>query len=54
MYIVCAMPIWYNTNICVGYKPSIAYNWYEHGIKTINDFLNEDGQFLKQHDFVQN
>lgn len=51
---VCAMPIWFNTNICVGNKPIIVYNWYEHGIKTIGDFLNEDGQFLKQHDFAQN
>lgn len=38
---VCTLPVWYNTNIC-------------DGIKTIGDFLDEDGQFLKQRDFVQN
>lgn len=51
---VCALPVWYNTNICVANKPIIVYNWYKHGIKTIGDFLDEDGQFLKQRDFVQN
>lgn len=46
------MLIWYNINICVGNKFIIVYNWYEYGIKIIGDFLNEDGQFLKQYDFV--
>lgn len=53
---VCTMPFWYNTNICVqlGIKPIIVYNWYKHGIKTVNDFLIENGQLLKQYDCVQN
>lgn len=42
-----------STNICVSNKAIIVYNWYEHGIKTVGDLQNEDGQFLKPHDYVQ-
>lgn len=49
--IVCDIPVQYN--ICVSNKAIIVYNWYEHGIKTVGNLQNEDGQFLKQHDFVQ-
>lgn len=48
---VCAMPIWYNTNICVGNKTIYVKLWYEHGVKIVSDFLNNDGTFLSQHDF---
>lgn len=42
---VCALSIWNNTNIFVGNKPIFVYKWYKHGIKTIGDFLNENGLF---------
>lgn len=46
-----SMPVWYNTNICVGNKTIYVKLWYEHGVKIVSDFLNNDGTFLSQHDF---
>lgn len=28
-----SMPVWYNTNICVGNKTIYVKLWYEHGVK---------------------
>jgi hypothetical protein len=42
-------PVWYNTNICVVNECT----WYQHGVKIISDFLDEDGNFLLQEEFTQ-
>lgn len=47
------VPVWYNTNICVGNECIYINTWYQHGVKIIADFLDEDGNFLLQEEFTQ-
>jgi hypothetical protein len=47
------VPVWYNANICVGNECIYINAWYEHGVKIIADFLDEDGHSLLQQDFSQ-
>ena len=48
-----SVPVWYNTNLCVGNKSMYFKTWYMHGVKIIGDFLDEDGNFLLQQVFSQ-
>jgi exonuclease III len=45
--------IWNNTYIATNRKPLYWRNWIKRGINTINDLLNEDGNFLS-HIEIQN
>jgi hypothetical protein len=36
------IPVWYNSKIKVG----TIQNWYEKGVKTINDFVDSNGNFM--------
>ncbi|XP_055995578.1 uncharacterized protein LOC130046786 [Ostrea edulis] len=48
-----SIPVWQNTNMCVGNKDIYVKTWYQHGVKIIGDFLDEDGNFLLLQDFSQ-
>ncbi|XP_063415179.1 uncharacterized protein LOC134697074 [Mytilus trossulus] len=41
-----ASPIWLNNNIKVANKPIFYKDWFENGIRFINDIVNEDGTFF--------
>ena len=41
-----SIPVWYNSNIKIGYKSVFFKSWYEKGVKVVQDFLDEDGNFL--------
>jgi hypothetical protein len=47
------VPMWYITNICVGNECMHVNTWYEHSVKIIADFPDEDGNFSLQQDFSQ-
>ena len=38
--------IWWNSNILIKGKPILLKNWFNAGIKKINDLVNEQGEFL--------
>ena len=38
--------IWNNKHILVDNKPIFLKTWYEGGIRTVKDIVNEDGQFI--------
>lgn len=40
------MFIWYNSYIRVGMKILFIKSWYKKGVKVINDFLDDNGNFL--------
>ena len=40
------MPIWYNSHIRVGMKTLFIKGWYKKGVKVINDFLDDNGNFF--------
>lgn len=39
-------PIWLNDNIKIGNKCVFNQHWFDHGIRFINDILNDDGSFM--------
>ena len=41
-----SIPVWYNSNVKIGYKSVIFKSWYEKGVKVVQDFLDEDGHLF--------
>ena len=41
-----SIPVWYNSNIKIGYKSVFFKSWYEKGVKVVQDFFYVDGHFL--------
>lgn len=44
-------PIWHNSNIKVEKKSMFYKEWYKKGVKTVKDFLHDDGSFLSKSEF---
>ena len=47
------VPVWYNSYIKINNKSVFFKDWYEKGIKYIDDFLDEDGKLLKKDKFSE-
>jgi hypothetical protein len=47
------IPVWYNSKIKVGKIHVFVKKWYEKGVKTINDFVDSNGNFLTLDGFKQ-
>ena len=41
-----ASPIWFNNKIMIGNKSIFYKDWFEKGVRSINDLINEDGTYL--------
>jgi hypothetical protein len=50
---ILCIPIWYNTIIKVDKKSLFIKQWYERGVKIIDDFLDEKGCFLSKENFAK-
>lgn len=50
---ILCIPIWYNTRIKVDKKSIFIKQWYERGVKIIDDFLDEKGCFLSKENFAK-
>ena len=48
-----AFPIWYNSEIKINNKTIFNKKWYQNGVKTVGDFLQENGIFLTRDAFAQ-
>ena len=52
-YEVKQQVLWGNSGIRIGGKPLIYRNWIEKGCTTSEDFVNEQGEFLKMEEFQE-
>lgn len=50
-YKVTSSPVWYNSKITVGKKGLFIKYWYEKGVETVNDFLDDNGTLLPKEMF---
>ena len=48
-----AFPIWYNSEIEVNNKTIFIKSWYQNGVKTVGDFLQDGGFFYTRDAFAQ-
>ena len=48
---IMLQPIWYNGNINIGNRYAYFKNWYNQGIHTISDLINEDGKLMNYDEF---
>ena len=39
-------PLWYNKYLQIGNKPTFDRDWYDNGIKYINDMIDDNGDIL--------
>jgi hypothetical protein len=45
---ICSQNLWLNSNITVQNKPILWRKWFDNGIRTINDILDTNGNFMDQ------
>ena len=50
-HFVLSSPIFYNNKIMIGNQPIYLKKWDQQGIKSINDLIHENGEFLSQDEF---
>ena len=50
-HFVLSSPIFYNNKIMIGNQPIYIKRWDQQGIKSINDLIHENGEFLSQDEF---
>ena len=50
-HFVLSSPIFYNNKIMIGNQPIYIKKWDQQGIKSINDLIHENGEFLSQDEF---
>ena len=45
-HLFLASPIWFNNKIMIDNKSIFYKDWFEKGVRSINDLINEDGTYL--------
>lgn len=50
---ICEIPIFCNNDICIDKKCIFFKDWYNKGIRFINDFVNENGEFYSQQELTE-
>ena len=48
-----ASPIWFNNKIKIDNKSIFYKEWFEKGVRSINDLINEDGTYLTLDQFQE-
>ena len=48
-----AFPIWYNSELEVNNNIIFIKSWYQNGVKTVGDFLQDGGIFYTRDAFAQ-
>jgi hypothetical protein len=52
-HLFLASPLWFNNKIMIGNKSIFYKDWFEKGVRSINDLINEDGIYLTLDQFQE-